>query len=144
MTPWPTETLTVTDVADPEDRAVIAKWLSAYNLKHGGPADPRPLNVLLRDDTGAVLGGLWGRTYWRWLFVELLHIPEDLRGRALGARLMALGEAEARTRGCVGIWLDTFSFQAPGFYERLGFERFGALDDYPPGHGRLFYAKRLA
>ena len=56
---------------------------------------------------------------------------------------MRRAEDEARRRGCRGIWLDSFTFQAPGFYQRLGYEIFGALDDYPPGDKRCFLRKRL-
>ncbi len=57
---------------------------------------------------------------------------------------MAIAEHEARQRGLVGIWLDTFSFQAPVFYEKLGFKEFGQITNFPPGHSRTFYVKRLA
>jgi ribosomal protein S18 acetylase RimI-like enzyme len=56
---------------------------------------------------------------------------------------MAMAEDLARERGCVGVWLDTFDFQAPEFYRKHGYEQFGRLDDYPPGHQRLFFQKRL-
>jgi len=56
---------------------------------------------------------------------------------------MNLAEQEADRRGCIGVWVDTHSFQAPGFYERLGYSPFGVIEDYPPGHSRLFLQKRL-
>ena len=87
--------------------------------------------------------GLWGVSYFRWLFVENFVLPEALRGQGLGTRLMREAEAVALARGCLGVWLDTFTFQARGFYEKLGYRVFGAIDDYPPGHRRFFLAKRL-
>jgi len=56
---------------------------------------------------------------------------------------MLRAEAEARARGCIGIWLNTFSFQARGFYEKLGFTLIGQIDDYPVGHQRFFLQKRF-
>jgi GNAT superfamily N-acetyltransferase len=82
-------------------------------------------------------------SYYRWLFVELLFVPASMRGQGLGTELMRQAESVARARGCHGIWLDTFSFQAPDFYERLGFDRFGTIDAYPLQHSRLFFQKRL-
>ena len=56
-------------------------------------------------------------------------------------QLMNDAEREAIRRGCRGAWLDTYSFQARGFYERLGYTIFGTIDNYPPGHSRIFLKK---
>jgi GNAT superfamily N-acetyltransferase len=101
------------------------------------------LCLAIRGPDGAVRGGLWGRFYYDWLFIELIFIPEDLRGQDLGSALLAMAEARARALGAVGIWLDTFSFQARGFYEKHGFTVFGEIADYPAGHARFFLQKRL-
>jgi ribosomal protein S18 acetylase RimI-like enzyme len=79
----------------------------------------------------------------KWVFVELLAVAEEGRGRGIGGQLMARVEEEARLRRMDGIWLDTFSFQAPEFYRRLGYREFGRIDDYPENEARLFFAKRL-
>ena len=132
-------------VAQPrwEDRAAISRALDAlYDAEVGRPSGWAPLCALIRDGD-AVLGGLWGTTYWGWLQLEMLFVPEELRGRGLGGRLLALAEEEAIRRGCHGAWLETMSFLDPAFYERRGYEAFAALDDYPPGHRRLFLRRRL-
>jgi ribosomal protein S18 acetylase RimI-like enzyme len=77
------------------------------------------------------------------LFISLLFVPTALRGQKLGERLMAQAEAAAANRGCTGVWLDTFSFQARGFYQRLGYDVFGEIPNYPPGHARYFMKKHL-
>jgi predicted N-acetyltransferase YhbS len=64
--------------------------------------------------------GLWGLTSFSYLWVDLLSVPESMRGVGIGRKLMMLAEAEAVQRGCRAVALDTFSFQARGFYERLG------------------------
>lgn len=134
----------LTDAPDPASREAILRNLLAFNAVQAGVApDPRPLAMLIRSESGEVTGGLWSRTAWGWLFVELLFIPEDRRGAGLGARLMRRAEAEAWNRGCRQAWLDTFSFQARGFYEKLGYRVFGSLDDYPAGHSRFFLTKAL-
>lgn len=89
------------------------------------------------------LGGVTTRTVQEWMYVSLLAVSPEARGTGLGAQLIATAEAAARERGLVGVWLDTFSFQAPGFYEKLGYSRFGALPDSPVGEERIFFAKRL-
>ncbi|HEX7970577.1 MAG TPA: GNAT family N-acetyltransferase [Stellaceae bacterium] len=122
----------------------ILAGLIAHNEARAGPGGHHLLAVLVKDDRGKVLGGLWGSTAWQWLFVHLLWLPEGLRGAGLGSDLLRRAEAEARRRGCRNVWLDTFSFQARGFYEGLGYSVFGTLDDYPPGHRRFFLQKALS
>ena len=70
-------------------------------------------------------------------------MSDQLRGSGLGTQLIRKVEAEAIQRNCTHFWLDTFSFQAARFYEKLGYIRFGQLDDYPVGHQRFFYSKKL-
>ena len=89
------------------------------------------------------LGGLTARITQRWLFLHLLAVTRDTQGTGVGTRLMQAIEEEARARDLIGIWLDTYSFQAPGFYQKLGYEEVGRIPDYPPGHARHFLAKRL-
>ncbi len=131
------------DTGDDSIRAAIARPLIAYNVRQTGIADYRPLAVVIRDEEGEVVGGLWGRTVYGWLYVELLVVPESLRGQRLGTALMDQAEAEAVNRGCRAAWLDTFSFQARGFYEKRGYRCFGELGDYPPGFARYFLTKNL-
>ena len=133
----------MTDVAEESVRNAIVDPLIAFNLARTGRHDYRPLVLALEDGDGTAVGGLWGRTALDWLFVELLFVPEPLRGRGLGRELMLHAEAEAVERGCHGAWLDTFEFQARGFYERLGYVCFGELPDYPVGSARYFMKKAL-
>ena len=129
--------------ADEAVRKAIVGPLVAYNQAQAGPLDARPLVLVVRDAGGEIAGGLWGRTAYGWLFVELLAVPESLRGQGVGRELMQSAEREAIRRGCHGAWLDTFEFQARGFYEKLGYACFGELADYPVGYSRYFMKKRL-
>ena len=134
----------VTDSPAEGDREAIVQGLSVFNaMATGRPDDHRPFAALVKDAVGRTLGGAIGASYYGWLFISLLHLPAGMRRQGLGRRIMAAAEAEARRRGCVGIRLDTFSFQAPGFYEKLGFSRIGTLADDPPGHARHFLSKTL-
>lgn len=94
-------------------------------------------------ETGEQIGGLWGMSAGGWFFVEMIFVPEEYRGRGVGTTLIRAAEDAARSRGCVGIRLDTFTFQAPEFYEKLGYKAFGRLKNFPPGHERIFYFKQL-
>jgi GNAT superfamily N-acetyltransferase len=126
-----------------DDIRAVEQGLLAYNVERSGDPQIEPVTVLARDDAGAVAGGLIGVIRWRWLYVSKLWVRADQRGQGLGASLMAVAEARARERGCLGISLDTFEYQARPFYEKLGFEVFGTLDGYPPGYRQFYLAKRL-
>jgi GNAT superfamily N-acetyltransferase len=136
--------LALSDSADPGTFQAIFHALDDASRDVIGSAAPRLLVIPIRDGAGATIGGFWGVSLFRWLHVEMLLVPEPMRGQGIGSALMAMAESEARTRGCLGMHVDTFSFQAGPFYEKMGFSQFGVLDDCPPGYRRLFLQKRLA
>ena len=127
---------------DPAIQQGILVPLVADNEIAGGPSGRELLAVTVRDPSGAVVGGLWGRMGYGFLFVELLALG-PAKGQGLGRTVMDLAEAEARRRGLAGMWVDTFTFQAPGFYPKLGFTECGRITGYPPGHDRVFFVKRF-
>lgn len=127
-----------------DDRAAVLAPLVAYNQKHVPSADTQLVAILIRDDEGQAIGGLWGKILMDWLFIELLAVPESLRGKGTGSQLIEAAEKLAIERGCVGSWLDTFAFQARPFYERLGYTVFGEIADHPRGSKRYFLMKRFA
>ncbi|MEI4486117.1 GNAT family N-acetyltransferase [Frigidibacter sp. MR17.14] len=131
------------DAPDDAVRQAVLQPLLASNRARGPQLDLRPFAFTIDDDAGRVLGGLVGRTAYDWAVIELLYVPPEARGRGTGRRLVAAAEALARDRGCTGIWLDSFGFQAPEFYRRLGYRVFGTLPDNPRGDSRWFLSKRL-
>jgi GNAT superfamily N-acetyltransferase len=80
---------------------------------------------------------------WHWLSIDTLWVLESFRGKGLGSALLDAVEQEARQRGCRWSNLNTFDFQAPGFYRKAGYVEFGRLVDYPPGHTNFFLRKEL-
>jgi len=127
-----------------EQRLAILEPLRGYNAAQAGDGQSEKLALLVRDEhDDSIIGGLHARVLYRWLFIELLVVPEQTRGQGMGTTLMNMAEELARERGCVGIWLDTFDFQAPEFYRKHGYSEFGQIEDYPPGHKRFFFQKRL-
>jgi GNAT superfamily N-acetyltransferase len=122
---------------------VIGGGISAYNEEKGGESKGQLLCFVLQAPDEEVVGGLIGETHWDWLYINLMWIREDLRRHGYGTRLLELAEDEARQRGAKNAYLDTFSFQAPGFYEKHGYQVFGELKDFPAGHQRYYYRKEL-
>jgi GNAT superfamily N-acetyltransferase len=125
------------------EREAILAALVAHNDAAVGPTRRRQVAIVVRDDAQAIVGGLWGMIGYRWLFIQYLALPPAMQGQGIGRDLMLRAEAEARGEGCIGIWLDTFSFQARGFYEKLGYGVFGDIADFPPGETRFFLSKRI-
>ncbi|MCP4427876.1 MAG: GNAT family N-acetyltransferase, partial [Chloroflexi bacterium] len=99
--------------------------------------------ILRAPDDEEVVGGVIGELFFGWFHVDLLWVKEELRGQGYGRRLLARVEEGARQRGAKNAYLDTFSFQAPDFYKKLGYEVFGELPDFPAGHQRYFLMKKL-
>ena len=133
----------LTDSPTEEQRQAILQPLIEYNDAQTGGSKSEPFALMVKDQNGEILGGLYGRMIFRWMFIELLSVPEQGRGQGIGSKLMAQAEALAREKNCYGLWLDTFDFQAPEFYRKLGFSQFGEIVDYPPGHKRHYFQKRL-
>jgi len=135
--------LDIEDAPAEADVEALPNGLEAFNeSRWPGHQQWRPLAVFARDGE-AIVAGLAGETYSGWLFIKYLWVSDALRRKGVGRELMAAAERRAAERGCHSAWVDTFSFQAPGFYRKLGYEPFGELD-YPPEFKRIFLRKRLA
>ncbi len=140
----PRAMLTLTGAETDPLAGVLLAGLDRFNTPHSGPHGHTVVNLAVRrPGEAAPCGGLVAHTLYQWLFIRLFYLPEDLRRDGLGAALLRRAEAEARARQCVGVWLDTFSFQARPFYERQGYRVFGTIEDFPPGHARHFLMKRF-
>ncbi len=135
--------LDIEDDPSDADVEVLPRRLEDFNESRWPGHQPwKPLGVFVRDRE-SVVAGLVGETYCGWLFIRYLWVSDSRRGQGIGRKLMAGGEDRALERGCHSAWVDTFGFQAPGFYRKLGYEVFGELD-WSPDHKRFFLRKRLA
>jgi GNAT superfamily N-acetyltransferase len=129
--------------ATAEDRRLIEEGLTRHALPTTLVPGFLPIAVLARDEQGVLVAGVVGTINWNWLHIQLVWVSESLRRTGLGTRLLHEIEQAAAQRGCTRAHLDTFSYQARPFYERLGYRVFGLLEDYPPGHQRFFMAKEF-
>jgi ribosomal protein S18 acetylase RimI-like enzyme len=129
---------------DERARQFIVNGVDNYNIAATSLPDYFPINFILRGECGDVLGGVLAQLWGGWLQITYLWVAEKARGLGHGTRLMANAETYARSRGAVGATLETHSFQARPFYERLGYKVFSALDGYPLGHTKYFLRKALA
>jgi ribosomal protein S18 acetylase RimI-like enzyme len=134
--------LKIEKVLGPAATREIFKALGAYNKAATGTSDYRQLAITVRDK-GKIVGGLVAETYWNWMYVRSLWLSERHRRKGWGSKLMRTAETEARKRRVRNVFLDSFTFQAPGFYAKLGYREFGRLKDFPVGHDRVYMTKAL-
>ncbi len=135
--------VTVETRAAPADIDTVVRGLRAFNTAFIGEPHLEPVHMFLRDAQDAVVGGLLGHVLFGWMYIAKLWIDEAHRGGGSGSSLLRTAESLARDRGCLGMYVDTFEYQARPFYEKHGFELFGTLEGYPAGYRQFFLAKRL-
>jgi ribosomal protein S18 acetylase RimI-like enzyme len=133
----------VEDQPEAQDVLFLEDRINEYNFATTGIHDARLVASFIRDGVGAVRAGIFGWTWGGCCEIEYLWVDEKVRGRGLGTRLLFCIEGEAKSRGCTQIVLSTHSFQAPGFYERSGYEVVASVDNYPRRHQKLFLRKSL-
>jgi GNAT superfamily N-acetyltransferase len=129
---------------DAGDATFVREALALYNVAVTGDAYYSPLAIYLKDERGAVLGGVLGHVWGGWLDLSILWVAEPFRGQGYGSRLLRAAEDEARMQECHSVFLTTFSFQAPGFYEKFGYETVADIPDYPRGYNYHVLMKTLA
>ena len=128
---------------NPQARALVEKGLENFNFPFVGERSYEKFEAYARDESHRVVGGMFGQSGMDWLYIDYLWVEESHRGSGLGARLVAIAETQALARGCVGVFLYTYSFQALDFYRKCGFRVMGALDNCPAGHQRIYLSKAV-
>ncbi len=121
----------------------IADGLSHYNSQYSS-GDFEKLTVYCESDCGEVIGGLVGITYGKWLHVSELWVDEKFRRKSIGMNILSQAENEAARRGCIGVTLDTYSFQSLEFYLKCGYSEFGMLEGYAGKYKRHYLKKDLS
>jgi GNAT superfamily N-acetyltransferase len=123
---------------------IYAHYVQRTGARYEQRTDARYVQRTDSHDTeGRIAGGLIGRVFCGWLFVESLWVDEPLRGKGVGKKLLELAETQAVQMGCQYAHLETFTFEARPFYEKLDYEVFAVLEDYPPGQTKYFLKKKL-
>jgi len=136
----------VIDLCNKADIKIIVDGLNAYNLDKVAALSPiwTPLEFCIKNEQGDVIGGvLAGINYWNGLEIKILWVDEGYKKQALGAKLLSYIEKEATKRGATIAMVDTFDFQAEGFYIKNNYEIIGEIKDFPKGHRRIYFSKVL-
>lgn len=131
----------ITDKINEHDKEEVFQGLLEYNLARIEDKYPRELGIYLENDSGQKLAGFIGETHGNWLTVNFLWVSEKMRGQHIGSQLLDQAETIAKERGCKYAFLDTFSFQAPAFYMKHGYEQVFLLEKYPVTGQRHYFTK---
>jgi GNAT superfamily N-acetyltransferase len=140
------KTFSITEMAFPKQtrlRKKLADKIDSFNNRKAGPSRWKPLGLEAKDEKGKFVGGLTGFTYLGWLYFDILFVDQKLRGNGLGRSLLSKAEIWAKKNGCKYVHLSTMSFQAPGFYRKLGYKLYGQLRPFPKGNVRYYLKKKL-
>ena len=129
------------DHPNPEEAAFVYGQLRRHNAAHTGALPRKSLHLFAYGPDRQPVGGLFGEVGWGWLHVDILWVDAAYRRRGLGGELLGRAEAEALALGVDRGYLETTSFQARPFYEKMGYEVFAELGDQPPGH-TCYYLKK--
>lgn len=128
---------------NPEDKKVMVDGMLAYHASKGHPRKSDTYTVLVKDESSKLLGCVIVSFMWNGMSIQTLWVDESVRSHGLGKKLMAMVEAEGIRRGCTIAYTDTFTWQAPGFYEKLGYTLYGKLEGFPEGNALSYYSKKL-
>jgi len=138
-----TSELTINTEPTPDEVQYLEDRIYEFNSTATGITDGEWLAIFVRDEEDRIVAGICGNTWGGCLEIRQFWVEEARRKQGLGTRLLGAAEQEARRRGCRQIFLMTFTFQAPAFYAKHGFEVVAEVDDHPRGHKNLLLRKRL-
>ena len=133
------------DVVHDESPAIVnalVEGVRQHNFSHMGPETSKPLTIVAHDNNDKLIGGVAGRTIYDNFLINVVWVDKAARGTGLGRKLMLQAETESKKRGCTMAQLDTLSFQAPVFYQKLGFEIIGTVPSTAKSPERYFLLKR--
>lgn len=125
------------------DIQILRTRLSRDNVQLGHINTGHVLAVFIRDEGNHIVGGVYGWVWGACIEVQFLWVQVDWRGQGFGTKLMHTLESEAVCRGVTLATLDTYSFQFPGFYRKLGYQAFGVIAGYPNGYEKIYFQKKL-
>lgn len=134
---------TVNGVLNPEDKKIMVDGMLSYHASKGHPRKTEVYSILLKDKENKVRGTMIVSFLWNGMHIDSLWVDESLRNQSWGSKLMKVAEEEGVRRKCTIAYTDTFTWQAPKFYEKLGYQVYGKLENFPEGNSLLYFVKKL-
>lgn len=127
----------------PEDFTALSNGLLAHHASQGHPRKSEKFCIFVKDNNDKIHAGIIVTFLWNGMHIDSLWVDESMRGNDLGSKLVNMAEEEARKRGCIVAYTDTFTWQAPTFYEKLGYTLYGKLEGFPESNMLSYYSKKL-
>src|SRR3989339_404056 len=125
--------VSIDDEPSIEDKKIMREGMLAYHTSQGHVRNQEFFSVLIKDKEANTKGVVAVSFLWNGMHIHTLWIDESIRGKGWGRKLMSIVEEEAKKRNCNLAYTDTYSWQAPEFYEKLGYSLYAKLDDFPKG-----------
>lgn len=127
-----------------DETSYIRRKLIEFNSKNVPNGTYEEINLCLKDDNGRIIAGLLSAICWNWMEIDILWVDDDYRRQGLGKILLEEAEKIAKAKSCTFIKLNTFSFQAPEFYKKYGYEVMAIIENAPLGSKHYYYKKELS
>lgn len=134
---------TINGEPNEEDKKVMVEGMLSYHASKGHPRKTETYTIVLKNKENKVVGMAIVSFLWNGMHIDTLWVDESVHKQGWGKKLMEMAEKEAIKRGCTLAYTDTFTWQAPGFYEKLGYELYGKLENFPEGNSLSYYRKNL-
>lgn len=128
---------------NPVDKKTMVDGMLAYHASKGHVRKADVYSVLLKDSDNRLQGIITVTFLWNGMHIDSLWVDESLRHQGWGNKLLKMAEEEGKKRGCTISYTDTFTWQAPIFYEKMGYKSYGKLENFPVGNSLIYYCKNL-
>lgn len=135
--------VTLNGELNPADHKIMVDGMLSYHASKGHPRKSETFSILMKDNNDKLFGCVVVSFLWNGMEIQSLWVDESIRKKGWGRKLMEAAEAEAMKRGCTLAYTNTFTWQAPKFYTKLGYTLYGKLDDFPPGNTLYYFRKDL-
>lgn len=126
-----------------EELRLLEDRLYEFNRAQTGRDDGQMFAFFVQNEQQEIVAGLSGWTWADACEIQSLWVHPACRGQGYGRDLLEAAEQEAQARGCKVILIRSYSFQAPGFYQKFGYQMAWQLNDFPPGHQYCHLVKQL-
>lgn len=135
-------TIHTTDQPTTDDLDQLRASLRAFNQSVTGLSTYHQIYIKAENKHKELIGGIYGKIAWQWLYIDLLWVHPEYRQAGLGKTLMQAIEKEANARDIFAYYVSTASFQAPVFYQKMGYQICGEIKDLPPGYTTYYLKKQ--